>query len=482
MKKQAVFQIVLLVCLCLVGGMDRFIGKKLNKEVSPSNLSNREVKQVGKLLPVISSRENSGWPNFYINEIPTLLTFETGRIYAVGLKGSEKWKKIRIDGQELYFSDEDFWNATGLKLHPAFDIEGQKAFLFQISKEPNLKHVFAHERFHLYQLKHFSPDKPSQEGYTDHLNQNNLALAKLEDRILGAFLKQEDNEMRLELLKDFLAVHDQRKKEISLSSKLWEDQQQRMEGLADYVAFQMGEGILGLINSIGQDAQNEDLSDYIIKWRHYFTGAALAYGLDFIEAPDWKIAVEKGRSLAECLEDYLPVEADRLEAIKLKFDYAEISKKVEKLVLEFAAQLETLRENYENLEGFPVRIGTPRGLGITGGGSTEKIFSLEDGTTISLNDASSSTTSDSNWKFSTHSMPYLIQNGQGYREFKAEEMDVYLNKRALSLADIFERPGEYPFRSIRFEGENFSFFSEKHPGVLVSDGNSLSIYYFTRSS
>lgn len=479
MKKIPFVEITLLFLLCLFGGIDRFITKDLFVKKETNFFSQRELRQVEALLPLIHSSMEEIWPNFNILESPILLTFETGRIYAIGLKTiNSNWKKISLKEYDIHFTDTDFWNLTGIKLHPAFEIEGQKAFVFQIKKEPNVPHLFAHERFHPFQLRYFHKDL--LEGYSDHLNQNNLSLARLEDLLLKAFLEERDIPKKTDLLREFLTVNQERHATISAASQKWENFQQKIEGLAEYVAFRLHEGEEGLLLSQKEETSDQNLSDYTTKWRHYFVGAALAFALDFLEVPGWKEDVQAGKSLIECLKENLAFDPKQLEEIKRKFDFPAIQKKAMQQTFEFASEINKLKENYQAIEGLPFRIGTPRGLGISGGGSTERIISLEDGTTISLNDRSSSQTADSSWKFCTNSLPYLIQNGRGFREFKIDaQIELLVNNKQMSIGELLKNPGEYPFLNLHCEAETFIFSSVKHPGVIISDGKSLSVVYFS---
>lgn len=441
--------------------------------------------QVSKVISLTQQKHSDAWPSLDLNDSPIVLTFSNQDIYGVNLqKPKEIWDKISLGNGAAHKAKDDLWRIRQLKLHPSYDIDGENVFVFQMGDDEESLRILAHERFHRYQLLHFAPETQKISEYTDHFNPENLALMKIEDILLKEFLEA-PKEKRIELLKDYVAVNAERKKIMSESSLSWEDHQQKMEGLADYVSAKMFDGEQQILGNMGQlDDEVEDFADYAIKWRHYSAGAALAFALDFLQAKDWKTKIEKGGYLSQILENELQDTPEnikkRFNKVQRKYRFKALKKKLANKVRAFQEQLDSLFHKYQEISGPIVRLGHPHGIGISGGGSTERLISLADGTTLSILDASFSSTTDSSWKFSTSEIPFLIQNRAGFREFKiGNQCCLKLNDETISLEALMKGPpGEYPFETLVFEGEKFNFSSEKHAGVLICEGDHIAIKYF----
>ncbi|MGK5595171.1 MAG: hypothetical protein ACSNEK_07430 [Parachlamydiaceae bacterium] len=435
--------------------------------------------QVKHVLSLTHHNHQSVWPNLNLNDSPTLLLLDDESIYGLNLKAPQSsWKKI---DNHVHRALRDTWKVQQLKLHPAYDIDGENVFVFRLGDDRESLKIFAHERFHRYQLLNFKPEKMAIGEYQDHFNAENLTLMKIEDAILYKFLQAPDTEKE-HLLRDFIHVFNERISKIKDESRHWEDHQQKMEGLADYVSAMMFDREKQIIDNIENLNADGDFSDYVIKWRHYSVGATLAFALDFLQVQDWKIQVEDGAFLSEILLKAIDPAHDskELDRIKQKYRYANIKEEMSQKVKEYQEQMDTLFEKYQSLPGPILRFAHPKKLGISGGGTTERILSLADGTTLSLNDQSFSSTTDSKWKFETNEIPFLIQNRAGFREIKmGRECSLVLNSQVICLESLMVAPPkEYPFRQISVKGNQFSFSSESHRGSLVFDGNHLFIRYF----
>lgn len=487
MKKKILLIILTLATLSFMGIVELWTHSEWINVFKENKKTETEVSQVAAVVSLIHQSNEYVWPGLDLKEAPTILTFEGGTIYSIGFAKNPDWETQSLAGQEIQIIKEDKWGLSSLKMHPAFDIEGEKSFVFQMDKnvqDLTSARVFAHERFHRYQLDHFKEDlRPIEGGYEDHLNADNIALMKLEDLILYDFLFEENYETRLHLLKDFISVNTERRKIMTSSSIVWESHQQKMEGLADYVSAKMFNDELVVLSNFFPKDENGDFSDYAIKWRHYPAGATLGFALDFLNSPDWKQKIQEGHFLQEILNESLNLEPgeqeERVQEVKRRYDFARISKKTKKKVQKFKDQLNSLMDSYEQLAGPRIRLGHPC-QGITGGGNSSRLLYLADGTTLSIKDRSFSSSSDSNWKFETHKIPFLIQTQVGYREFKSESNDqILLNNKPIDIEELLAGEAEYPFISISWKGETFSFSCDKHSGVIVSDGKDLSIYFFS---
>lgn len=480
MRKIAFLQIFCLVLLILFGGINRSFDKiNSEKTASLSSKSQKEIKCISKVISLIESKDSEkAWPSLTMNDSPLVFTFDSGRIYAIYLDYLNlAWEKVGINNQEVLLSEKDHWDVLNVKLHPCFDLDGQEAFVFHLNRKSDSLPTFIHERFHLYQMEFFSNTHPFPQNYEDHLNAENLALIVIEDEILISFLKNEDKLDRNNLIRDFLAINQERRQLMSHNSFLWENQQQRLEGLADYVSAKMFDGEKQVSKAFDSGEKEEDFADYAIKWRHYFVGATVAFMLDFLEL-DWKKKVEEGQFLIEVLQSSIESDENRIESIKERYSYTEILEKARRDVQGFQNHLKDLQASYSKMEGFPLRIGSPIGMSISGGGNSDRLYYLADGTRLSLKDNSNSLTTDSNWQFATHQIPFLIQK-MGFRECKVQaNQTILLNNKEIEIAELLKGPADYPFHSLFWENEHFTLSSEQHFGVLISTGRGLTIAYF----
>ncbi len=336
--------------------------------------------------------------------------------------------------------------------------------------------VFLHERFHTFQFSHF-PRQIEQGRYVDHLNAENLTLMQFEERILAVFL----NEQKRDILRDYLAIHHMRQALIAPPSARWENHQQSMEGLADYVSFRFFDvfslfpnysGHLKLAQQLKKYAADPNISERALKWRHYGVGAALGYALDFLQVKDWKQKIEKGdhknsilsQTLAMAPEEIL----ERFEYLAVACHFKEIHKHVQKVVAQFENELNDLKNAYKKLSGTVVQIGHPTQTSISGGGMTGRTLYLEDGTTISLQDTSEMATQENKWMMQTRRVPYLFQTPEGLRELKVEDdLSLYIDGQTFSLKTLVQARTTKSFSAISFEGQSSRFFAESNPGTLA---------------
>jgi hypothetical protein len=338
-----------------------------------------ELEQVGIVAQIIKNsatpQMEEVWPQYDLHTKPVVITYGNKHIYAFNLKSADPhWEKVQINGVDLLYSSTDRWGLTSAPMQFDFDIEGQKAFVFRIDVMNDMPFipyfVLMHERFHVYQIQKFESEKDVEEmEYPESQNVDNLALMQMEELILLDFLQalSEDSQEDLQLyLKTYISVNKKRRKLLCHSSQKWEDRQQMIEGLADYVAaknldvfFYFGskeayknnlndlseqeaaDGVVcnevvvnttaeeqnasdaprsrsnrlsysctlpkvgqkHLIKTMHQYTQDDNITERAIKWRHYGVGSSIAYALDYLQVKDWKQQVERNVSLQKLLED-----------------------------------------------------------------------------------------------------------------------------------------------------------------------------------
>jgi hypothetical protein len=461
------------------------------------------VVQVSRILQAFDRGEvDQIWPGYRITLVPTILTFHNGHIYAFHLQSEDPcWKTWNIEGQRVLFSDQDKWGLLETPLHPKFPIEGREAYVICMDMISPVSHlpylVFVHERFHRHQLDMFQEISEEQGPYLDHLKHENLALMQLEERILHDFLQSLQDprisfEHKKEYLKLYVAVNKARRGLLQESSVAWELHQQKMEGLADYVSvktfdvFPVLSGFNGttyLCQLLGRYAEDNQISDRAIKWRHYGVGAGLGYALDFLNVSNWKEKVEKeGATQTLLLEESIGLTdgevKENLVQAKHFYNFDHIQKSVTATVNEYENAVEHFLQEFHEMDGVTVSIAKPAHLAISGGGVASHTFFLANGSTMVLDDSSVSTTSDQQWKMKLEDIPLVFQNHKGAKEFKAEkELVIHLDGENYSLQELLEKKIQKAFHTITWKGKTSEFSSEGHPGTISVRDGKVSIMY-----
>lgn len=483
---------LLISCLIILINCQSFAA--VNEEIFPQEKKILEV--VVKILNSShSSRQAEMWPGYDLTESPVIITFSTGHVYAFNLKSANPdWQKINIDGTKVLFSQTDHWGLTKTAFNPQFPLEGQQVYVFNLDQASKNAvkpfQILVHERFHRHEFDHFAKTKSGH--YEDHLNVENLALGKLEETALGDFMKAKgDSAQQMQYLRDFIAINSTRRALIKSCSQIWEDHQQIMEGLADYVSYRIldafdiikefdGHRELGLL--LDFEAANPDYSDHAIKWRHYGIGNSLGYALDFLKVPHWKERVEnEGTSLAQLLDESIKLSPEeievRMEQCKVLYDWENILEMVEGSVHQFEEEVSGYIKDYQKMEGVVLEVGRPK-AGVSGSGSNERMLYLEDGTTLSLKDTLASTSEDNLWRLNLEAIPYVFKKSRGALEFKVEsETEIILDQQRFKLKDLLAGNLQKPFKSIELQGKACRLISEKHPGVLIIQNGKVRIIY-----
>lgn len=452
----------------------------------------QSVKTIAQTIEGLHQHHDQVWDGYDISTTPVVITFKNGHIYAFNLKSQDPaWKRITVAGKTVLFSDKDKWGVTQVAMQAGYKIEGQSAFVINIevmdnADEPHMAFlVFVHERFHEHQFAYFAQHEEGAGNYTDHLNTDSLVLMQLEELILVDYLKADTDAARVEALKDFLAVNKKRSAMMSHSSVLWEHHQQIMEGLADYTSIKTYEVlpiIAGfdsrqhLLETVQKYVDSDQITERAMKWRHYGVGATLGHALDFLQV-EWKGQVEYDAiSQVEILEKALPMSdtevETRVEKVKSAHDFAGINARITAIVEKHQAYLASLQNDFDAAEGIVVSVGKPMRSGVSGGGRNRGMFFLEDGSTISLNDHSVSTTSDKLWKIEFNDVQHMFQSRKGARTFKIDSnLMIQIDGKTYLASDLVKSNAVKSFTSIQWKSNACSFQSSQRPGTLkVQDG------------
>jgi hypothetical protein len=281
--------------------------------------------------------------------------------------------------------------------------------------------------------------------------------------LLEAFEKQPKSE---ELIKDYLAVRFLRETIISEETKEWEDHQERMEGLADYVAARVLSVPIHLKG-------NRPFIEQVTKWRYYSVGAIEGDMLDYLEA-DWKMDAARGVSLKNLLDKYSPEDSElrfqRASRVLKEYNYDRIVKEMEQIVADYQENLQRCMSDFEKQEGKTIHLERPRR--IAGGGKAMKIVILEEGKSMTIRDNSRSSTASGDWVLETNNLGYILSD-KGFKVFKAEnDMKLVADGETVNLIGN----KDIQFSDISWVGKHQKFKCSR-PGRLVVENDQVWVYF-----
>lgn len=467
----------------------------------PENEKNA-VEKVASIIQHLQQAGNTVWEGYDLTETPLLITFSSGHLFAFNLKNpSDKWLPFPSHSdQNIQYSEQDHWNATKVQMHPKLPVDGEFAFVFKMDLMQDSSYlpffVLIHERFHHFQFQAFAPPGRSKRIYQDHLNPENLLLMQLEDRLLTEFIETTETTSeglfrKKELLKDFVAVNTTRQELMKPSSIAWERDQQKMEGLADYVSIKTfnsfplddhRKGTTHLLKTLYAINDNLNVADRSIKSRHYSIGASLGLALDFLSVPHWKRLIENGIGLDQILSSSLRLTSqeikERVAKIRENAEFKKIKVQTQSALESYQNDLKACMEGYQKVDGVTLYLSNPRSQGMSGGGLDQKTYHLGDGSTLSIGNSSTHHSQKNNWNLSLKEVPYLFQKTGGIKEFKInKETKLVLNNNSYQLKELLKKDQEENFLSISLKGENCEFKSVDNQGKLkIKDGKVYIIF------
>lgn len=443
--------------------------------------------------------ENGGdevWPQFQMSDPPTVVHFANGHVYGFGLKGElPSWEKKVIHQIPIWYRATP---PTPLApLVASFPIENQQAFIFGLDhgKDYSLLPLFTliHERFHLHQLNNFHKMRTGRTVPNDYENLNQLAFIELENRLLSRYLALSASDDKIACLKDFSAVNQIRRQTMHPDSVRWEDHQQSMEGLADYVSLKTFQ-VFPLIHSLNVeqvlvDMRNKKtagtaaLIEDGVKGRHYFVGAVLAMALDHCGIKEWKMRVQKdGASLQQLLDNALDLKAnekkDRLIHAKLQSGWNEIQQIIAKQMEKENSDRERMIADFALQEGIAIHMGLPSGH-MSRGGRMEKSCPIDHQRKALIKDNSTTASQDQSWKLDFRGMPLVIEDQKGERLFKmSPETHLHVDGQKILLKDVMVKYFgiDRSFSSIAFQDPTCELSSTR-PGKMMVRENILQISF-----
>lgn len=460
-----------------------------------------EAKQIALAAQIIKNSNHSKmeevWPNYNLQTSPVFITFGNGHIYAFNFKSNDSaWNKTILNGQEILYTKNDKWGINNAPMQFGFEIENQSAFVYRLDLMKDTPFmpffVLVHERFHVYQIQNFASEQIFENNeYPESQNVENLSLMQLEELLLLDFLKalDQNNQIKVvETLKTYISINKERQKLILPSSQKWENRQQMVEGLADYVAaknldvfayFGKKVGQTHLLRVMEQYTKDENITERAIKWRHYGVGSSLGYALDYLQVKDWKKDVEENISLQSLLEKNLFVSENESkilfrQAIE-KYDLKNLQNKIESKVTAYNSMISSHLNHFDTDPGLMVHIQSPIGSGLSAGGYSKGMYSLQDGNMLTVLDTSKTSSPDNRWCLELKSVPQLLQTSDGFRHFRTdvEKLIVEIDGKEQRLDQLTETV----FNRIDLKGENCTFKSFDCKGRIVKKGQGLIISF-----
>ncbi len=436
------------------------------------NASTDEREYMDILTKTFQACEQEGekiWPGFQLNDQPMIFFFNNGNQYAFGCTPSDPSKLPPF--------------------HPNFQVNGKEAFVINLDYGNDTRFLplftFVHERFHLHQFAHFYIGNVLEGNIEDYQNIDQLAWIAIEDRLLYLYLKTKNKD----LLKDFIALNKTRRGLLHSSSIGWEDHQQKMEGLADYVSirtFQIANTMpqcdsVEWILKMREKKSSQDTFRNAFKGRHYFVGATLAIALDDCKV-NWKSRIEKEDiSFADLLEELFPMNEKELKKraymIKNGLGWSGARSLIKQKLEEEEEKQKKILSQFEGQEGVEVYMGTPKGH-MSSAGRHKLSCQISERKAL-IEDTSLASSQDQSWTLRFNAFPLLFEDSHGDRLFKLEiNTSLEVNGQKTTLKNLLQGLEKEIFFSTLALKEPHCELTSTRPGMLSVDQGKIHFKFF----
>lgn len=402
------------------------------------------------------------WPELNYQADPTIIVLPP-YIAAYNLPCKHAaWEKK--EGYSI--TQEDPWGLKKEQMNPQFQIEGKLAFVFQVKVNPYQHPLFAlvHEKFHSFQFDHFKQGA-LLKGYPDLFNLDNLALMQIEDKILADWNRTQDPQ----LIQDWALLNSYRSLFLQKDSLNWEDTQEKMEGLADYVA----QGVLPKSAPpnilLSPQAPPSAYVEHAMKWRYYGVGSTLGHMLDSLKVNGWKKRVAEGTStLREEIDHAVLLDPSLYSVILERYQYEDVKKRIAISIDSYRSKLDQIASAYAKEQGITIQLESPPKT--ASGGDSQGIFFTHDGTIVTVSDRSQTISDDSTWQMNTNLLPAIYMKNR-IKEFKEDEnLVVYIDGQPLLVKELLSANKGVIFHSINWKGKYTEFKSTRHGELVTSNG------------
>ncbi len=277
------------------------------------------------------------WPGFWPPEQPFILYApRTGAVFA-GAASPEgpSFRAGPLEGADFRFSMD-------------FPTGAPNTMMVEVGGPDDTLETMFHEQFHDFQNDTFVWQGERGGEYVDlglipDLTAFTVAV-EVERRVLIDALAAPDAATRRELARAYLALRRAREQQLDPYVIATERNREWMEGTAQYVGTQASvvarNGVATevrdkIITSLRSDllSSPEEFVGNMFRWRAYGVGAALAWLLDDIGVPEWRLGAQAGTPLDVLLEGAVGIaDATARDAVRSTHDIEALGREVAPVV------------------------------------------------------------------------------------------------------------------------------------------------------
>ncbi len=359
-----------------------------------------------------------------------------------------------MEGSKAYNFDSKLPEGVEkIALAPEYRIGDEKVFVMRYQDSFTL----IHELFHRFQKDHF--EFKESKGYPDLYNAENQALMQIEEEILLKYAVGPTGELKT----DYLLVRQYRMSHLSEASIVFEDKEERLEGLANFVAMKVTSDMQPIVVMLEGLVKDKNVVDKSLKWRFYVTGALMAEMLER-EGKDWKQAVESNSLFSRFK---MNMDENRVNELLENYRFQEKKREMTHQIERIKTGVTRLREDYKNSSGREIQIlfaSSP-----SSGGTVDKILALNENEKVALKE--SGRTESEEWVLETQQIPFIFKTKESLI-FKLQNQ-IEVDGRKLNLEDIRE---PVSFKEVAWNDRQSRFKSKKE-GILIPHENSLEVSF-----
>lgn len=334
-------------------------------------------------------------------------------------------------------------------LSPDYEVDGQKAFVMKYQDSFTL----VHELFHLHQRERFNLQE--DVSYPALYDSENQALMQIEEEILLKYAKNPSEILK----KDYLLVRQYRMGLLDEASIAYEDKEERLEGLANYVAMKVTGNRAPIVQLLEGLVKDKNVIDKSLKWRFYASGALMG---EMLSDKVWMSENQRLFSLFDRIQD-----DNRLALLLNEYHFSEKKRVMSSQLEKLLAGIELLRSDYKKAIGHEIQLNFASSP--SSGGTVDKILALNENEKVALKE--SGRTESGEWILETRQIPFIFKTREALI-FKMSNK-VKVDGEELSPQDIRE---PRPFKEIAWNDRQSKFKSKKE-GVLIPHENSLEIRF-----